>query len=186
MKSVLAVLVISVALPRALTAQAVVSTQKALDPAKAEVRDALVQLRDSLIQIQAGVAQLDRGADAASDALLRSRARSVAVACEHAGRVLPGVRKIVAKGEWDREYPTRRQRELLQHFDRLAPVLDQCGREWRSMAERSHVAEARSKAVERGAALRKSTINFQLASENFLLSIDVRVRPKGAGPSPFE
>lgn len=186
MKRVLAVVSTLLILPGAIVAQAVIGPQKPLAPAQAEVRDALVQIRDSLIQVKAAVAQLDRGAATASDALLRSRSRGIATACEHATQVLPRIRDVVAKGKWEEAYPTRRQHELLEQFGRLAPVLETCGREWRSMSERGNVGEARKKGAERGAAVQKPIMEFETASEAFLLSLGIRIRPKGAGPSPIE
>ena len=93
-KSLLFVLLL---LPSAAHAQVITPTTRApLSPEKAKIHTALVTLRDSLLAVQTAGGRLERDLRSSSDAVLRSRARTISAACASSSRAADSAQQTIS------------------------------------------------------------------------------------------
>jgi hypothetical protein len=78
-------------------AQTVVQPEPPLDSTQAVIHDALYLLRDSLQYVGAASARFARDRNISSDAVLRSRAKTMAERCETVVRISGEVREVVVR-----------------------------------------------------------------------------------------
>ncbi|HXE56916.1 MAG TPA: hypothetical protein VNK43_02850 [Gemmatimonadales bacterium] len=166
-----------------LAAQAVVTKEKPLDPARAAIRDTLVVFRDTLHAVAAAGERFNRDLRTTSDASVLARARAVRTACERSRRDIPVARRVVGGSSWTEPNRTRRQRELLQALGDLDKVLGRCIDQFGAMAEKA--GEARGYGPGRTERLRADLLRFHEALKRYLGSLGIRLDPPGVHRSPL-
>ncbi len=121
-----------------------VVTTDTLDAQRQDVRDILVVLRDSLHTVEAAAAQLDRGHTSASVELLYSRGRTIKNACTRSLRNIGPAREVVKADDWDDEYRTMRQNQVLEAMDVLEKAVYACQSVWDGLVTPENAEQIRT------------------------------------------
>lgn len=163
-----------------LQAQMVV-TNDTLDTERRNVRDALVILRDSLRTVEAAAAQFERGNASASSELLYSRGRTLMKSCSRSLRNVGPTRAVVEADDWNDEYRTLRQTELLAAMNHLEKSLQACESVWSTLATPAGADEIRSKGVTEARSISQEIHLYGNSVDAFYKALGIYVRPIGAG-----
>ena len=149
------------------------------------MRDTYVSVRDTLRVVSGKSAMLQRDIRSATDAMLRSRARSLDAACTASLRHLDRSRERMLMTAAAQRAPTPRRTALDRAFIELRATLTTCAAEYQGMSHFDKAEEMRARGVSIAAKNQLAIRNFEIAAEPFLLSLGIRVRPHGAGANPY-
>jgi hypothetical protein len=162
-----------------LHAQMVV-TNDTLDAERRDVRDALVVLRDSLRTVEAAAAQFERGHASASPELLYSRGKTIKNACNRSLRNIEPTRKVVKSDDWDNDYRTQRQNELLEAMDTLEKSLNACVAVWDRLTAPEGIEEIRASSPGKAQSITQDIHDYTTPVTSYFKALGVYVRPIGA------
>lgn len=169
------------------SAQMVVTPEPKLDSTQALISEALYHLRDSLQFVEAASARLARDRSATSDAVLRSRALTMAERCEAAVRVSDAAREVVVRSA--RPEPDRRSDlpKYLQALDTLRKRLVDCQGEFTRLARPEFAEELRGYGIGRGERVQEAIRAYDPAIKQYFTAATGRSYwpyMKGAGATP--
>jgi hypothetical protein len=143
-----------------LAAQQVIK-KPVFDSVQASLRGTLYALRDSLQLVDAASARLVRDRAHASDALLGSRARTIAGRCAAAGRMAVVAREAVAQAG----RPVPDKHGVLPRLDRalaeLKIQLDGCSAEFQALATPEKAGELRDYGIGKGARVQQAVRRYE-------------------------
>jgi hypothetical protein len=157
------------------------------DSVQTSLRTTLYALRDSLMLVDAASARLVRDRTSASDALLGSRARSIAARCAAAG-LMAGLsrEKVVQAGR-----PVPDREGALPRLDRalteLKTQMEGCTTEFTGLATAQKAGELRDYGIGRGAKVQQAIRRYEPSVRLFFdKAIGDRYFPNlvGAGATP--
>lgn len=156
-----------------------------LDSVSTSMRDDYLVFRDTLRAIDAASSRLTRDIRTASGALLLSRNRAVRAACASAMRLIDPTRQSLLGSSAAPRAPQRARAEVSRTQGELRLALSHCVTEFDEFSD-----PARSNGVRDAGARSASDAvlvakKFERASEAFLNTLGIVVRPYGSGPSPF-
>ncbi len=168
---------------RTLEAQGtVVRPDAPLDPARAELRDALLVLRDSLNSIDAAAARLQRDYRSASPPSLLSRARVMRDACSSSARSISRARNMVLAANAPDQLRLKRQGEMTKALDQLRTVLTRCESEFTAMSQPGKGETVRGYGNDRAVRVLASLRRYEKTLGGFFAAMGIRVTPQGGEP----
>jgi hypothetical protein len=163
----------------------VVLPEPRLDPARAELRNALLILRDSLSTIDAAAARLQRDYREASPPLLLGRARVMRDACARSARTIPPTRSVVFAADMSDERRLRRRIELTKALDQLQGMLTRCETEFAAMSKPDKAEQVRDYANNRATRVQSALRRYEKTLGQFFAAMGIKVMPLGSGPTPL-
>ena len=163
----------------------VVRPETPLDPARTELRDALLVLRDSLNTIDAAAARLQRDFRQASEASLLSRARVMRDACARSVRTIPPTRSVVLVANASDERRLKRRGELTSALDQLRGVLTRCESEFEAMSQPGKAETVRGYANDRAVRVQGALRRYEKSLGQFFGAMGIRVAPLGSKTHPL-
>lgn len=181
----LATLLLLAAVP--LRAQTVVQPEPKLNSEQMTVRTSLYHLRDSLNAVEAASARIARDLRSASDAALRSRARTVALRCQAAVSQLDSSRAVVERGQLPSPDPKHRRSELDKAMAQLRGHLVDCSTQFTALTDPAKAEELRGYGIGRGQRVQTAVQAYRpAASAYFRAAFDQQYWPntRGAGQTP--
>lgn len=157
----------------------VVSTDT-LDAERRDVRDILVVLRDSLHSVEAAAAQFDRGHASASVELLYSRGKTIKNACTRSVRNIGPAREVVKADDWDDEYRTMWQNQVLEAMDVLEQSVNACQLAWGRLATPENAEQIRSAGPGEAESITNAIHDYTAVVSGYYKALGIYVRPIGA------
>jgi hypothetical protein len=165
-----------------ITAQAVVQPEKPLDPAQAEVRDAMVMLRDSLNTLTAAGARFVRGVGPTSSvAWLQARARSLATACTRSRTTMVVVRPAVENGNGTTKAQHNARGNLLASMAALDDSLMACEKTWKARSSRVDATPIREQGPSEVESLNHQAQAFDRRLVAYATTLGFKLPPLGSG-----
>jgi hypothetical protein len=131
-------------------AQTVVQPEPPLDSTQAVIHDALYLLRDSLQYVGAASARFARDRNISSDAVLRSRAKTMAERCETVVRISGEVREVVVRSARPDPDAKGERPRYLGALDELRHQMEQCSQEFTRLAKPEAAQELRDYGIGKG------------------------------------
>ena len=163
----------------------VVLPEKALDPARATLRDELLRLRDTLNSIDAAAARLQRDFRQASGAALTSRARVMRDACARSARNVAPARKAVLAAKASGDQQLRLRKDMTQALDRLHDTLVRCNTDFGKLSQPDQGEEVRGYGNHRAVLVQQGLRKYEQTLARFFNAMGIKVRPLGAEGSPL-
>lgn len=180
----LAALVASAAPVRA---QIVVQPEPPLDSTQSVIYDALYLLRDSLQYVEAASARFARDRNISSDAVLRSRALTMAERCETVVRITGEVREVVVRSARPDPDPKGERPRYLSALETLRRQMQQCSAEFTRLAKPESAQELRDYGIGKGNRVEEAVRVYDAEiTRYFHASTGRRYQPymRGAGATP--
>jgi hypothetical protein len=171
--------------PAAHAQQVITPTTRApLSPEKAKIHTALVTLRDSLLAVQTAGGRLERDLRNSSDAVLRSRARTMSAACASSSRAAASAQQTVSASPEPAKDPRKTRQALLASLKDLRASLDKCTTDFTSYVDPAHADELRGYGVSRSGKTDDAIQRYGVPLQQYLGAVDIVIEPElGAGPS---
>jgi hypothetical protein len=185
-KSLFLALVVLLLLSSAAHAQQVVTpnTRAPLSPEKAKIHTALVTLRDSLLVVQTAGGRLERDLRNSSDAVLRSRARTISGACASSSRAAASAQQTVSASPEPVKDPKKTRQALLASFKDLRAALDKCTTDFTSYIDPAHAEDLRGYGVSRSSKTEDAIQRYGTPLQQYLGAVDIVIDPElGVRPS---
>ena len=168
-------------------AQVVVQPEPKLDSTQVVVFDALYRLRDSLQFVEAASARIARDRDMTSDAVLRSRALTMAERCEIVVRITSEVKDVVTRTGRPDPDPKGDRPRYLGALDTLRRRMEDCSTEFTRLAQPEAAQELRDYGIGRGHRVQEAIRAYDPEITRYFYSATGRrYQPymRGAGATP--
>jgi hypothetical protein len=170
-----------------LSAQTVVQPEPKLNDAQLTVRNSLYQLRDTLQLVEAASARIARDLRSASDAALRSRARTMADRCRAATVQVDSTRTVVERGKLPDPDPRSARLSLDKALEVLRGHLVDCTAQFTALTSPEKAEELRGYGIGRGQRVQAAIQTYRpTASQYFRTTFQQQYWPstRGAGATP--
>lgn len=156
-----------------------------LTPEKAKIHDALVMLRDSLLVVQTAGGRLERDLRSSSDAVLRSRARTMSAACASSSRAAVSAQQTVSASPEPAKDPNRTRQALVASLKELHTSLEKCATDFTSYVDPAHADELRGYGVSRSSKTDDAIQRYDVSLARYLGVVDIVIDPElGAAARP--
>lgn len=168
-------------------AQVVVQPDPPLDSIQSVVHDALYLLRDSLQYVEAASARFARDRNMSSDAVLRSRALTMAERCEAVVRITAEVKEVVVRSARPDPDPKGELPRYLGALDTLRRRMQECSAEFTRLAKPEAAQELRDYGIGKGNRIDEAIQVYDAEiTRYFHASTGRRYQPymRGAGATP--
>lgn len=168
-------------------AQVVVQPDPPLDSIQSVVHDALYLLRDSLQYVEAASARFARDRNMSSDAVLRSRALTMAERCEAVVRIAGEVKEVVVRSARPDPDPKGELPRYLGALDTLRRRMQECSAEFTRLAKPEAAQELRDYGIGKGNRIDEAIQVYDAEiTRYFHASTGRRYQPymRGAGATP--
>jgi len=168
-------------------AQMVVQPEPALDSTQRVIHDALYLLRDSLQYVDAASARFARDRNISSDAVLRSRALTMAERCEAVVRLTGEVKEVVIRSALPDPDPKGERPRYLGALGTLRRQMQECSAEFTRLAKPESAQELRDYGIGKGKRVGKAVQVYGVEIKRyFQASTGRRYQPymRGAGATP--
>jgi len=168
-------------------AQIVVQPDPPLDSTQAVIHDALYLLRDSLQFVEAASSRFARDRDMSSDAVLRSRALTMADRCESVVRITDEVKAVVGRSARPDPDPKGDRPRYLGALENLRSRMQECSTEFTHLAKPEAAQELRDYGIGKGHRVDESIRAYDPEiSRYFFVTTGRRYEPymRGAGATP--
>jgi len=168
-------------------AQIVVQPEPPLDSTQAVLFDALYLLRDSLQYVEAASARFARDRNMSSDAVLGSRARTMAERCDVVVRITGEVEEVVARSARPDPDPKRDRPRYLGALDVLRRSMQECSTEFTRLATPEAAQELRDYGIGKGKRVDEAILAYDAEITRYFHSATGRrYQPymRGAGATP--
>lgn len=168
-------------------AQIVVQPEPPLDSTQAVIHDALYLLRDSLQYVEAASARFARDRSMSSDAVLRSRAQSMAERCGAVVRITGEVKEVVVRSARPNPDPKGERSRYLGALDVLRRRMQECSTEFIRLAAPEAAQELRDYGIGKGQVVDEAIQVYDAEiTRYFHASTGRRYQPymRGAGATP--
>jgi hypothetical protein len=168
-------------------AQMVVQPEPTLDSTQRVIHDALYLLRDSLQAVEAASARFARDRNMSSDAVLRSRALTMAERCEAVVRITGEVKEVVIRSARPDPDPKGDRPRYLGALDTLRRQLRECSAEFSRLAKPESAQELRDYGIGKGERVSNAVRAYDAdLTRYFQVSTGRRYQPymRGAGVTP--
>lgn len=172
-------------LSRPLNAQGFIKPDAPLDSASARARSSFLTMRDSLHTVSSAAARLQRDLRTATDAVLLSRVRAVRDGCTNSLRGVPASREGMLKSGPAGNAPLPRRTALERSFLELRSTLSTCSDAFGEMSARGKESQIRDHSMSLAIKTQTAIRDFESAADAFLRTLGIKVRPYGAGASPY-
>jgi hypothetical protein len=160
------------------------NTRAPLSPEKEKIHGALVTLRDSLLVVQTAGGRLERDLRGSSDAVLRSRARSISAACASSSRAAASAQQTVTASPEPAKDPKKTRQALLVSLKDLRASLDKCTTDFTSYIDPAHAEDLRGYGVSRSSKTDDAIQRYGVPLQQYLGVLDIVIDPQlGARPS---
>jgi hypothetical protein len=171
--------------PSAQAQQLVTPTTRApLTPEKAKIHASLVSLRDSLLAVQTAGGRLERDVRSSSDAVLRSRARTMSAACSSSSRAAITAEQTVAASPEPVKDPNKTRQALVASLKDLRASLDKCATDFTSYTDPAHSNELRGYGVSRSGKTDDAIQRYSVRLEKYLGVVDIVIEPELGAARP--
>ena len=162
-----------------LPAQQVIApnTSAPLTGERARIHSSLVTLRDSLLVVQTAGGRLERDIRSSSDAVLRSRARSISSACAGSSRVAASVQDVVATSSEPAKDPRKTRAALLASLKELRGALDKCEADFTEFTKPERSADLRGYGVSRSSKTSEAIQHYGAPLQQYLGAVDIVIEP---------
>lgn len=166
-------------LAASLHAQQVIApnTPAPLTGERALIHSSLVMLRDSLLLVQTAGGRLERDLRSSSDAVLRSRARSMSSACASSSRVAANVQDVVATSSAPTKDPRKTRAGLLASLKELRGALDKCETDFTEFMQPDRAADLRGYGVSRSSKTNEAIQHYGTPLQQYLGAVDIVIEP---------
>ena len=173
-----------------LRAQMVVQPEPKLDSTQIVLRDILYRLRDSLQFVEAASARFARDRDMSSDAVLSSRALTMAERCEAVVRITGEVKEVVAGSARPDPDPRGDRPRYLGALETLRRRMQECNAEFTRLAKPQVAQELRDYGIGKGNRVQESVRAYHPEISRYFLASTGRryeyyMRGAGATPNGF-
>ena len=168
-------------------AQIVVQPEPPLDSTQAVIHDALYRLRDSLQFVEAASARFARDRNMSSDAVLRSRALTMAERCDAVARITGEVKGVVVRSARPDPDPKGDRPRYLGALDNLRRRMQECSTEFTGLAKPEAAEELRDYGIGKGHRVAEAIRAYDSEiTRYFHASTGRRYQPymRGAGATP--
>ncbi|MDH4130490.1 MAG: hypothetical protein OEV95_01640 [Gemmatimonadota bacterium] len=168
-------------------AQMVVQPEPKLDSTQQVIHSILYSLRDSLQYVDAASARLARDRDMTSDAVLRSRALTMAERCESVVRVTAEVKEVVIRSARPDPDPKGDRPFYLGAVDTLRRRMQDCAAEFTRLAKPESAQELRDYGIGKGQRVQDAIRTYHpQITRYFHSATGRRYQPylRGAGATP--
>ena len=168
-------------------AQMVVQPEPALDSTQGVIHNALYLLRDSLQYVEAASARFARDRNMSSDAVLRSRALTMAERCEAVVRITGEVKEVVVRSARPDPDPKGERPRYLGALDTLRRRMQECSTEFTRLAKPESAQELRDYGIGKGNRVGEAVRVYGAEiTRYFYVSTGRRYQPymRGAGVTP--
>ncbi len=160
------------------------NTRAPLSPEKEKIHSALVTLRDSLLVVQTAGGRLERDLRSSSDAVLRSRARSITAACASSSRAAASAQQTVSGSPEPAKDPKKTRQAMLASLKDLRASLDKCTTDFTSYIDPAHAEDLRGYGVSRSSKTDDAIQRYGVPLQQYLGVLDIVIDPElGARPS---
>jgi hypothetical protein len=160
------------------------NTRAPLSPEKAKIHVALVTLRDSLLAVQTAGGRLERDLRSSSDAVLRSRARTISAACASSSRAAASAQQTISASPEPAKDPKKTRQALLASLKDLRASLDKCTTDFTSYIDPAQAEDLRGYGVSRSSKTDVAIQRYGVPLQSYLGVVDIAIDPElGAGPS---
>jgi hypothetical protein len=160
------------------------NTRAPLSPEKAKIHTALVTLRDSLLAVQTAGGRLERDLRSSSDAVLRSRARTISAACASSSRAAASAQQTISASPEPAKDPKKTRQALLASLKDLRASLDKCTTDFTSYIDPAQAEDLRGYGVSRSSKTDDAIQRYGVPLQSYLGAVDIVIDPElGAGPS---
>jgi hypothetical protein len=162
-----------------LQAQQVIApnTRAPLTGERAQIHGSLVALRDSLLLVQSAGGRLERDLRSSSDAVLRSRARSMTSACASSSRAAITAQDIVATSSVPAKDPRGTRAGLLSSLRELRDALDKCQSDFTEFIKPDRTADLRGYGVSRSTKTNEAIQHYSTPLQLYLGAVDIVIEP---------
>lgn len=174
------------ALAPAAQAQQVITpnTRAPLTPEKAKIHASLVTLRDSLLAVQTAGGRLERDLRSSSDAVLRSRARTMSAACASSSRAAAVAQQTITASPDPVKDPKKTRQGLVASLKDLRASLDKCATDFTSFTDPAHSQELRGYGVSRSSKTADAIQRYGTQLELYLGAVDIVIEPELGAARP--
>jgi len=160
------------------------NTRAPLSPEKEKIHNALVTLRDSLLVVQTAGGRLERDLHGSSDAVLRSRARTISAACASSSRAAASAQQTISGSPEPAKDPKKTRQALLASLKDLRASLDKCTTDFTSYIDPAHAEDLRGYGVSRSSKTDDAIQRYGVPLQQYLGVLDIVIDPQlGARPS---
>ncbi len=160
------------------------SSRAPLSPEKAKIHTALVTLRDSLLAVQSAGGRLERDLRSSSDAVLRSRARTMSATCASSSRAAAGAQQTVSSSPEPAKDPKQTRRALVASLQELRASLDKCAADFTSYTDPAHAEALRGYGVSRSSKTDDAIQRYGTPLQQYLGAVDIVIEPTELGSRP--
>jgi hypothetical protein len=160
------------------------NTRAPLSPEKAKIHDALVTLRDSLLAVQTASGRLERDLRSSSDAVLRSRARTMSAACSSSSRASVAAQQVVTASPDPVKDPKKTRQGLVASLKDLRASLDKCATDFTSYTDPAHSQDLRGYGVSRSSKTDDAIQRYSGTLEPYLGAVDIVIEPELGAARP--
>lgn len=155
-----------------------------LSPEKTKIHTALVTLRDSLLAVQSAGGRLERDLRSSSDAVLRSRARTISAACASSSRTADSTQQTISASPEPAKDPKKTRQALLASLKDLRGSLDKCTADFTSYIDPANAEDLRGYGVSRSSKTDDAIQRYGASLQQYLGLLDIVIEPElGARPS---
>jgi hypothetical protein len=155
-----------------------------LSPEKAKIQDALVTLRDSLLAVQTASGRLERDLRSSSDAVLRSRARTMSAACASSSRSAAAAQHTVSSSPEPAKDPKQTRRAVVASLQELRASLDKCAADFNSYTDPAQAETLRGYGVSRSSKTDDAIQRYGTTLQQYLGAVDIVIQPTELGSKP--
>jgi len=171
--------------PAAQAQQLITPTTRApLTPEKAKIHAALVALRDSLLVVQTAGGRLERDLRSSSDAVLRSRARTMSAACASSSRAAATAQQTVSASPEPVKDPKKTRQGLIASLKDLRTSHDKCAADFTSYTDPAHSQELRGYGVSRSSKTDDAIQRYGVPLDQYLGATDIVIEPELGAARP--
>lgn len=153
------------------------NTRAPLTGDRARIHGALVVLRDSLLAVTAAGGRLERDMQTSSDAVLRSRARAIGVACGSSARTTLTAQQAIATSPEPAKDPRQTRVGVLSALKELRGALEKCDADFGEFLKPDHAEQLRGYSVSRSVQTNAAIRRYGTPLHQYLGAIDIVIEP---------
>ena len=160
------------------------NTRAPLTPEKAKIHAALVTLRDSLLGVQTAGGRLERDLRSSSDAVLRSRARTMSAACASSSRAAVSAEQTISASPDPVKDPKKTRQALVASLKDLRASLDKCATDFTTYTDPAHANDLRGYGVSRSSKTDDAIQRYGGTLQHYLGVVDIVIEPELGAARP--